>query len=79
MSEEPIQASEIAEYVFCRRAWYLRRQGVKSANVREMRAGASYHQAHGRLVRKAQRSALWVYLLIALAIVTMIVVVLQLL
>ena len=43
-----IRASEIGEYVFCHRAWWLRRvQGFDSANVQEMAAGTFAHAAHG--------------------------------
>jgi hypothetical protein len=46
-----IRASEIAEYVFCRRAWWLHHvQGLAPANVQELAAGTSAHAGHGRLV-----------------------------
>ena len=46
-----IRASEVGEYVYCHRAWWLRHiQGHASANVREMTEGASAHAGHGRLV-----------------------------
>lgn len=49
-----IRASEIGEYVFCRRAWWLRAvQGYESANVREMESGTTAHIQHGRTVSAA--------------------------
>jgi CRISPR/Cas system-associated exonuclease Cas4 (RecB family) len=55
MSYQWIKASEIGEYLYCRRAWWLRRElGVSSQNIREIEAGQQYHEAHGRLVSRAR-------------------------
>ncbi|HSH04532.1 MAG TPA: hypothetical protein VLL52_18625 [Anaerolineae bacterium] len=56
--EDPlIRASEIGEYVYCHRAWWLKRfEGRQSSYVRELRAGQEYHEAHGALVRRSQRT-----------------------
>ncbi len=66
-----IRASEIGEYVYCHRAWWLGRvMGVENANRAELEAGIARHQAHGRGVRNAlvlQRVTL-LLLLIALVI-----------
>ena len=46
-----IRASEVSQYVFCARAWWLRRvKGYRSTNVRAMRRGTARHEAHGRAV-----------------------------
>jgi CRISPR/Cas system-associated exonuclease Cas4 (RecB family) len=46
-----IRASEIGEYVFCHRAWWLRHvQGFRPANTRELAEGAATHARHGWLV-----------------------------
>jgi len=43
-----IRASEIGEYVFCHRAWWLHQvQGEASANTREMAEGTARHARHG--------------------------------
>ncbi len=49
-----IRASEVGEYVFCHRAWWLRHvQGLTSTHVRELAEGTAAHAAHGRRVRLA--------------------------
>ncbi len=57
-----IRASEIGEYIYCHRAWWLGRvRGVENANHAELEAGIARHQAHGRGVQRAlwlQRAAL---------------------
>ncbi|MGH2537942.1 MAG: hypothetical protein ACRDHL_11150 [Candidatus Promineifilaceae bacterium] len=54
MSYRVIQASEIAEYVYCRRAWWLhRRAGHRPRNFRQLAAGAAYHRGHAGAVRGA--------------------------
>lgn len=51
MSDQWIRASEISMYVYCRRAWWLKRkQGVASHNVRELASGTQHHRQHGRVV-----------------------------
>jgi hypothetical protein len=48
MSDKWIRASEISNYVYCRRAWWMQRmQGYASQNVRELKSGSRYHRQHG--------------------------------
>lgn len=49
----PIRASEIGSYLYCRRAWWYRRQGMESENQAEMAAGSELHRRHGRQVLRA--------------------------
>lgn len=51
------RASEIGQYAYCRRAWWLRRVGgVKPQNVRQLKRGTEFHRQHGRKVHSAQWS-----------------------
>jgi CRISPR/Cas system-associated exonuclease Cas4 (RecB family) len=67
-----IRASELGQYAFCARSWWLSRvKGYRSTNVREMALGQSEHLAHGRAVRsyqRLQRLALGLLLAAALAV-----------
>ena len=45
-----IRASEIGSYLYCRRAWWYRKQGVESENQAEMATGSELHVQHGRKV-----------------------------
>ena len=65
-----IRASEIGEYVYCHRAWWLGRiQGEASVNVREMAAGAGAHARHGQTVALAGCLRIAAIAFLALAVV----------
>lgn len=71
MGYQVIKASEIGEYVYCHRAWWLRRNyDVRPQNSQELQAGTAYHRQHGGQVRQAllvKRLAL-VFLFLAISI-----------
>ncbi len=43
-----IRASEIGSYLYCRRAWRYRKDGIESENKVELAAGTELHRQHGR-------------------------------
>jgi CRISPR/Cas system-associated exonuclease Cas4 (RecB family) len=42
-----IRASDIGNYLYCRRAWKYRREGIESENQAELAAGTELHRRHG--------------------------------
>lgn len=48
-----IRASDIGTYLYCRRAWMYRKEGVESENRAEMATGTELHRRHGRKVLAA--------------------------
>lgn len=65
-----IRSSDIGNYLYCRRAWWYRKQGIESDNRTELAAGTQLHQKHGRqvLASTLTRTAGLILLLIALAL-----------
>jgi len=64
-----IRASEIGSYLFCRRAWWYRRQGVAPQNLAKLAAGSAAHDRHGRSVRAMGWVRILAYGLVLLALV----------
>jgi len=48
-----LRASDIGTYLYCRRAWWYRKEGVESENRAEMATGTELHRRHGRKVLAA--------------------------
>ncbi len=63
-----IRASEIGTYLYCRRAWWYRKQGVDADNQAELTAGTALHRAHGRVVLAAALLRTFGLLLLLLAL-----------
>jgi hypothetical protein len=68
-SDRTVRASELASYVFCRRAWWYQRQGITPAQSETREAGLAWHRRHGRrlLVATALRAVGWILILMAVA------------
>ena len=64
--DDVIRASELGEYAYCARSWWLRRvRGLRPRNWRALDDGTARHRAHGRTVRGAewrQQIGLWLLL-----------------
>jgi len=74
MSERTIRASEIGQYTYCARAWWLNRvQGLGPANVEELALGSDFHRAHGRAVAGALRLRRWALILVGFAVLCLLV------
>jgi CRISPR/Cas system-associated exonuclease Cas4 (RecB family) len=68
-NSDVIRASELGEYVYCARAWWLRRvQGVASRNVAALDHGQRAHDRHGRAVAAVQTQRRVALLLAVLAL-----------
>jgi CRISPR/Cas system-associated exonuclease Cas4 (RecB family) len=48
-----IRSSDIGNYLYCRRAWWYRKQGFESENQIELSSGTELHRKHGRKVLAA--------------------------
>ncbi len=64
-----IRASDIGNYLYCRRAWWYRKQGVESENKVELAAGTELHHRHGRKVLAASLLRNFALLLVLIALV----------
>ena len=67
-----VRASEIGSHLYCRRAWWYRKQGYESQNQAEMTAGTDLHRRHGNKVLAAglMRALALLLVLAALALLT---------
>jgi hypothetical protein len=68
--DDMINASELREFVYCERAWWLSRQGyaVLPKSHAQRAEGIAFHEARAGAARKASSSqALWWAIVLALA------------
>ena len=64
-----IRSSDIGNYMYCRRAWWYRKQGLESENQAELAAGTLLHQRHGRQVLASNLNRMVGLILIMVALV----------
>ncbi len=67
-----IRSSDIGSYLYCRRAWWYRKQGIESENRAELAAGTELHQKHGRQVLASSLTRTVGFILLTLAIVLLV-------
>jgi hypothetical protein len=73
MSDRVIRASEIGQYDFCAKAWWLGSiDGVQPSNIRELQAGTTAHEQHGRQVQRASQLQIAAFALVALGVVILV-------
>ena len=73
MSDRIIRASEIGQYDFCAKAWWLGSiEGVPPSNVHELQAGTAAHEEHGRQVRRAAQLQVAALVLVGLGVIVLV-------
>jgi CRISPR/Cas system-associated exonuclease Cas4 (RecB family) len=67
-SRKVIRASEIGTYLYCRRAWWYRLQGIAPENQAALQQGRAFHESHAGQVRRViwMRRMAFALLLLAL-------------
>ena len=73
-SSRVLTASEIGNYLYCNRSWWLDKiGGFQPANVEQLELGEVVHEAHGQTVQRASRMNRTAVALIAGAALLMVV------
>lgn len=79
--DELVSASELREFVYCERAWFLSRKGYAVSPPAQARrtAGLAFHEARAGAEQRAQGSQvyIWILLLILAAVAVIIAVALR--
>ena len=70
LNMQVLRSSDIGNYLYCRRAWWYRKQGYESDNQAELASGTELHRAHGRKVLAAglYRALALIIMLVALTL-----------
>jgi CRISPR/Cas system-associated exonuclease Cas4 (RecB family) len=67
-----IRSSDIGNYLYCRRAWWYRKQGFESENQAELAAGTQIHRQHGRTVLASNLNRLLGMILLFVALILLV-------
>jgi len=68
-TSQVIRASELGEYAYCARAWWLGRVlGYRPMNLEKLAHGEAAHVLHGQEVVSSRRLQRWAYALLVLAL-----------
>ena len=68
-TSQVIRASELGQYAYCARAWWLGRVlGYRPTNLERLAVGEAAHVRHGQEVVSSRRLQRWAYVLLALAL-----------
>ena len=72
MSDRIIRASEIGQYDYCAKAWWLGSiEGVSPSNVQQLQAGTTAHAEHGRQVQRASQLQTAAFILVGLGVLVL--------
>ena len=72
MSNRIIRASEIGQYDFCAKAWWLGSiEGVPPSNLSQLQAGTAAHEEHGRQVKRASQLQVAAIVLVGLGVIVL--------
>lgn len=75
--QKVINASEIGNYVYCRRSWWYALQGIPSGNQRSLAEGKATHRKIGRQIRQAKLIRRVLIALLILLIAVLLIYILQ--
>lgn len=69
---DTVSASEVGQWIYCHRAWWLSRQGATNQNVKPLARGEKAHQRHSRQVASASLMSYLARILMIIAIIAII-------